>query len=98
MIRDAIGRIRRSTPTLVAIILTTSVVVGYPVAPVNAIGKLPSTGSSSDEQQRVNQIIAELDRLGEQIDALGEDYSLAVNDMEDIAIEIKNTEKRIAEK
>jgi hypothetical protein len=36
--------------------------------------------------------------LGEQIDALGEDYSLAVNDMEDIAVEIKNTEKRIAEK
>jgi cell wall-associated NlpC family hydrolase len=98
MIRDAIGRIRRSAPTLVAIILTTSVVVGYPVAPVNATGKLPTTGSSSDEQQRVNQIIAELDRLGEQIDALGEDYSLAVNDMEDIAIEIKNTEKRIAEK
>jgi septal ring factor EnvC (AmiA/AmiB activator) len=98
MIRDAIGRVRRSAPILVAIILTTSVVVGYPVAPVNAIGNLPSTGSSSDEQQRVNQIIAELDRLGEQIDALGEDYSLAVNDMEDIAIEIKNTEKRIAEK
>ena len=97
MIRDAIWRIRRSAPTLVAIILTTSVAVGYPVAPVNAIGKFPITGSSSDEQQRVNQIIAELDRLGEQIDALGEDYSLAVNDMEDIAIEIKNTEKRIAE-
>ena len=98
MIRDAVGRIRRSAPALVAIILTTSVAVGYPVAPVNAVGKLPATGSSNDEQQRVNQIIAELDRLGEQIDALGEDYSLAVNDMEDIAVEIKNTEKRIAEK
>jgi hypothetical protein len=58
MIRDAIGRVRRSAPVLVVIILTTSVVVGYPVAPVNAIGNLPSTGSSSDEQQRVNQIIA----------------------------------------
>ena len=98
MIRDAIGRIRRSAPALVAIILTTSVAVGYPVAPVNALGLSPATGSSNDEQQRVNQIIAELDRLGEQIDALGEEYSLAVNDMEDIAIEIKNTENRIAEK
>ncbi len=38
MIRDAIGRIRRSAPALVAIILTTSVAVGYPIAPVNAIG------------------------------------------------------------
>ena len=55
MIRDAIGRIRRSAPALVAIILTTSVAVGYPVAPVNAVGKLPATGSSNDEQQRVNQ-------------------------------------------
>jgi len=27
---------------------------------------------------------------------LGEEYALAVNDMEDIAVEIKNTEKRIA--
>ena len=98
MIRDAIGRIRRSAPALVAIILSTSVAVGYPVAPVNALGHLPANGSSNDEQQRVNQIIAELDRIGEQIDALGEDYALATNDMEDIAVEIKNTEKRIAEK
>jgi septal ring factor EnvC (AmiA/AmiB activator) len=98
MIRDAIGRVRRSAPALVAIILSTSVAVGYPVAPVNALGHLPANGSSNDEQQRVNQIIAELDRIGEQIDALGEDYALATNDMEDIAVEIKNTEKRIAEK
>ena len=98
MIRDAIGRVRRSTPILVAIILTTSVAVGYSNAPANAFGFLPLNGSSNDEQQRVNQIIAELDRIGEQIDALGEDYALAENDREDIAIEIKNTEKRIAEK
>ena len=98
MIRDAIRRVRRSAPVLVAIILSTSVAVGYPVAPVNALGKLPANGSSNDEQQRVNQILAELDRIGQQIDSLGEDYSLAANDMEDIAAEIKGTEKRIAEK
>lgn len=96
MIRGAIGRIRRSAPLAVAIILTTSVAVGYSSTPAGALGIQPATGSSSDEQQRVNQIIAELDRLGEQIDLLGEDYALAVNDMEDIAVEIKNTEKRIA--
>ncbi len=98
MIRDAIGRVRRSTPILVAIILTTSVAVGYSNASANAFSILPLNGSSNDEQQRVNQIIAELDRIGEQIDALGEEYALAENDREDIAIEIKNTEKRIAEK
>ena len=98
MIRGAVGRIRRSAPILVAIILTTSVAVGYSNASVNALGFSPRNGSSNDEQQRVNQIIAELDRIGEQIDALGEDYALAENDREDIAIEIKNTEKRIAEK
>ncbi|NBW92247.1 MAG: hypothetical protein EBR53_07305, partial [Actinobacteria bacterium] len=98
MIRDAIGRVRRSAPVLVAIILTTSVAVGYSNASVNALVFSPRNGSSNDEQQRVNQIIAELDRIGEQIDALGEDYALAENDREDIAIEIKNTEKRIAEK
>ena len=98
MIRGAVGRIRRSAPILVAIILTTSVAVGYSNASANALGYLPASGSSSDEQQRVNQIISELDRIGEQIDALGEDYALAENAREDIAIEIKNTEKRIAEK
>ena len=96
MIRGAIGRIRRSTPLAVAILLTTSVAVGYSSTPASALGIHPATGSSSDEQQRVNQIIAELDRLGVQIELLGEDYALAVNDMEDIAVEIKNTEKRIA--
>ena len=96
MIRGAIGRIRRSAPLAVAIILTTSVAVGYSSTPVGALGIRPATGSSSDEQQRVNQIIAELDRVGEHIDLLGEEYALAVKDMEDIAVEIKNTEKRIA--
>ena len=96
MIRGAIGRIRRSAPLAVAILLTTSVAVGYSSTPASAFGIHPATGSSSDEQQRVNQIIAELDRLGVQIELLGEDYALAVNDMEDIAVEIKNTEKRIA--
>ncbi|MFM8867706.1 MAG: NlpC/P60 family protein [Ilumatobacteraceae bacterium] len=46
----------------------------------------------------MNQIINELDRLGEQIDAMAETYALAVNDMEDLQVEIAGTEKRIAEK
>jgi cell wall-associated NlpC family hydrolase len=57
-----------------------------------------ATGGSADEQRRVNEIINELDRLGAQIDALGEDYALAVNTQEDLAVEIASTEARIAEK
>ena len=97
MIRDAIGRVRRSAPALVAIILSTSVAVGYPVAPVNALGHLPANGSSNDEQQRVNQIIAELDRIGNQIDALDELYAEAVNQQEDLQLEIDATIAKIAE-
>ena len=52
MIRGAIGRIRRSAPLAVAIILTTSVAVGYSSTPASAFGIHPATGSSSDEQQR----------------------------------------------
>jgi cell wall-associated NlpC family hydrolase len=92
MIRDAIGRIRRSVPSLAAIILSTTVAVGAIAMPAQA------TGGSADEQRRVNEIINELDRLGMQIDALGEDYALAVNTQEDLAVEIASTEARIAEK
>ena len=51
MIRDAIGRIRRSVPVLAAIILSTTVAVGVIAMPVQA------TGGSADEQRRVNEII-----------------------------------------
>ena len=92
MIRDAVGRIRPCMPVLAAIILSTTVAVGVIAMPVQA------TGGSADEQRRVNEIINELDRLGAQIDALGEDYALAVNTQEDLAVEIASTEARIAEK
>ena len=92
MIRDAVGRIRPCMPVLAAIILSTTVAVGVIAMPVQA------TGGSADEQRRVNEIINELDRLGAQIDSLGEDYALAVNTQEDLAVEIASTEARIAEK
>jgi len=79
-------------PVLAAIILSTTVAVGAIAMPVQA------TGGSADEQRRVNEIINELDRLGAQIDALGEDYALAVNTQEDLAVEIASTEARIVEK
>jgi hypothetical protein len=47
MIRGAIGRIRRSAPLAVAIILTTSVAVGYSSTPAGALGIQPATASVS---------------------------------------------------
>jgi cell wall-associated NlpC family hydrolase len=82
---------------LAAIILTTSVAVGVFAMPVQALGLRPATGSSGDQQQRVNQIITELDKIGYQIDALDETYAEAVNQQEDLQIEIDATIARIAE-
>ena len=97
MIRDAIGRVRRCVPRLVAIILTTSVAVGVVVMPAQALGLRPATGSSGDQQQRVNQIIAELDKIGHQIDVLDELYAEASNQQEDLQVEINATIANIGE-
>lgn len=91
MIRRASGRRRASR--VVAGALAIVLFAGSPIEAARV-----GTGNSNDQQRRVNQIIAELDRLGEQIDAMGETYALAVNDMEDLQVEIAETEKRIAEK
>ncbi|KRO54355.1 MAG: hypothetical protein ABR77_05285, partial [Acidimicrobiia bacterium BACL6 MAG-120322-bin79] len=97
MIRNAIGRVRRCVPRLVAIILTTSVAVGVVVMPAQALGLRPATGSSGDQQQRVNQIIAELDKIGNQIDVLDELYAEASNQQEDLQVEIDATMANIEE-
>ena len=97
MIRNASGRVRRCVPQIAAIILTTSVAVGYIVVPTQALGLRPATGSSGDQQQRVNQIIAELDKIGNQIDALDELYAEAANQQEDLQVEIDATIAKIAE-
>lgn len=79
----------------VAILPVASQALSVPLA-----GRFPQAGSGGSEQQqrRVNAIIDELDRIGEQIDALGEMYSLAVNDQEDLLVEIANAETRIKAK
>ena len=97
MIRNAVGRVRRCVPRLVAIILTTSVAVGVVVMPAQALGLRPATGSSGDQQQRVNQIIAELDKIGNQIDVLDELYAEASNQQEDLQVEIDATMTNIEE-
>ena len=97
MIRNAVGRVRRCVPRLVAIILTTSVAVGVVVMPAQALGLRPATGSSGDQQQCVNQIIAELDKIGNQIDVLDELYAEASNQQEDLQVEINATIANIGE-
>lgn len=102
----AIGRSFRLARRLAAFLAFTSLVavVFMPVAAqalsVPSAGRFPQAGSggSEQQQQRVSAIIDELDRIGAQIDALGEMYSLAVNDQEDLIIEITNAETRIKAK
>jgi len=84
--------VRRAIRSLLAI--GTSVAVS--VTAVSPTAR--AAGNSGDQQRRVDQIIAELDRLGERIDAMGEAYSLAMNDQEDLAVEISETEARISAK
>lgn len=96
MVRTAVGRVRRSAIAVVTVLAVSLVVDGIAAASPLTAARV-QTGSE-EQLRRVNQIIAELDRLGEQIDALAEDYALAINDMEDLEVEIAATEKRIAEK
>lgn len=100
MVNHAVGGfLRNARNVVVAVSLTTVMTVA--VGPVVAHGAPQAgggSGGSSEQQQRVNAIIDELDRVGEQIDALGEMYSQAVNDQEDLIIEIAATEVRIKEK
>ena len=65
MFRLADGRLRRRVPTLVASFLAVTLTVGVPVATATPD---PGTGGSSDQQRRVNEIIAELDRIGSSVD------------------------------
>ena len=98
MVSFAVGRlIRNARGIAVALALATLVTVG--LSPIVAQAA-PQTGGggSNEQQQRVNAIIDELDRIGQQIDQLAETYAQAVNDQEDLIIEIAATEKRIQEK
>ena len=102
----AIGRSFRLARRLAAFLAFTSLVAValMPAAaqalstPLLGISPQAGSGGSEQQQQRVNAIIDELDRIGAQIDALGEMYSLAVNDQEDLLVEIANAETRIKAK
>ena len=96
MVRTARGRVRRSAVAVLSVVAVSLVADGIAAASPVAAARV-QTGSE-EQLRRVNQIIAELDRLGEQIDALAENYALAVNDMEDLEVEMAATERRIAEK
>jgi cell wall-associated NlpC family hydrolase len=92
----AIGRSLRYARHLVAA-LTVATLVTAAFNPVGAQAA-PQAGDSGDQQQRVNAIIDELDRIGQQMDQLAETFAQAQNDQEDLIIEIAATEKRIQEK
>jgi cell wall-associated NlpC family hydrolase len=98
MVSYAVRRFLRNARGL-AVAFTLATVVAVAFSPIGAqAAPQAGGGGSGEQQQRVNAIIDELDRIGEQIDALGEMYSQAMNDQEDLIIEIAATEKRIKEK
>lgn len=95
----AVRRFYRHVCRLVAT-LTFATLVAVALSPfgAQAAPQAGGNGGSGDQQQRVGAIIDELDRLGLQIDQLAETYAQAVNDQEDLVVEIAATEKRIKEK
>jgi cell wall-associated NlpC family hydrolase len=95
----AVGRsLRNARYVIAAFTLTVLVAVGFSPLNAQATPQAGGSGGSGEQQQRVNAIIDELDRIGNEIDALGEMYSQAQNDQEDLIIEIAATEKRIKDK
>lgn len=94
----AVGRFRRHVRHLAAT-LTLTTLVAVALSPVGAQAAPQAGGGGSDDQrQRVGAIIDELDRIGQQIDQLAETYAQALNDQEDLLVEIAATEQRIKEK
>jgi len=98
----AFGRYLRCARYPVAV-LALATLLAVTFSPLNAQAVTQTApqaggGGSGDQQQRVNAIIDELDRLGQQMDQLAETYAQAVNDQEDLVIEIAATETRIKEK
>jgi peptidoglycan DL-endopeptidase CwlO len=61
-------------------------------------GHVASATSVEDQEREVERIVDELDRLHEQADILAEEYAVAVDDKNQLDIEIAKAEERVAAK
>jgi peptidoglycan DL-endopeptidase CwlO len=77
-----------------ALVLVATVVLTAPMID----GHVASATSVEDQQREVERIVDELDRLHEQADILAEEYAVAVDDKNQLDIEIAKAEERVAAK
>jgi peptidoglycan DL-endopeptidase CwlO len=75
------------------VVLAATVVLASPFVDVGA-----AQATVEGQRAEVERIVDELDRLGEQADILAEDYAVAVDDKNQLDIEIVKAEERLAEK
>src|SRR5262245_57368564 len=77
-----------------ALLLVSTVVLAAP-----AIDAQVASATSVDDQRReVERIVDQLDNLGEQADQLAEQYAVAVDDKNQLDVEIAQAEQRVAAK
>lgn len=77
-----------------ALVLVATVVLTAPMID----GHVASATSVEDQEREVERIVDELDRLHEQADILAEEYAVAVDDKNQLDIEIAKAEERVAAK
>src|SRR5687767_659049 len=77
-----------------ALVLVATVVLTAPMID----GHVASATSVEDQEREVERIVDELDRLHEQADILAEEYAVAVDDKNQLDIEIAKAEERSEER
>ena len=81
-------RLSRALALVATVVLTAPMIDGH----------VASATSVEDQQREVERIVDELDRLHEQADVLAEEYAVAVDDKNQLDIEIAEAEERVAAK
>ena len=77
-----------------ALVLVATVVLTAPIIDAH----VASATSVDDQRREVSRIVDELDNLREQADILAEDYAVAVDEKNQLDIEIAKSEERVAAK
>ena len=85
---------RERTDSAARLVLVSTVVLAAPM--IDA--QVASATSVEDQQREVDRIVDQLDNLHEQADILAEDYAVAVDEKNQLDIDIAKAEERVAAK
>ncbi len=77
-----------------ALVLVSTVVLAAPMIDAH----VASATSVEDQQREVDRIVDQLDKLHEQADVLAEDYAVAVDEKNQLDVDIAKAEQRVAAK